>query len=143
MTLNTPAVVDRLNPPTMMPPLGNLYSQITIAPAGRQAFIAGQVALDRDGKLVGEGDHRQQAVQCFANLLAALEALNAQPDQVLRMGIFVAGHCPDTVEAIFSAGHEVFGSRWPVCASVMLGVQTLAMPAWLVEVDAVVAMPGP
>lgn len=140
MTTRTQATVDRVNPSTMMPPFGNLYSQIAIAPAGRQAFIAGQVALDREGRLVGAGDHRQQAVQCFINLRAAIEALDARPQQLLRMGIFVAGHRPELVEAIFSAGHEVFGSQWPVCASVMLGVQTLALPEWLVEVDGVVAL---
>jgi enamine deaminase RidA (YjgF/YER057c/UK114 family) len=130
-----------LNPPTLAPPIGSLYAQISIAPTGRLAFIAGQVALDVEGQLVGPGDYRLQALQCFRNIAAAIAAVGAKPDQVVRMTINVVNHHDELVEVVFQAGFEVFGDDWPRCASIFLGVQALGMRNWLIEIDAIVSLP--
>lgn len=132
-----------LNPQNLAPPISGLYAQISIAPSGPLAFIAGQVAFDRNGKFVGPNNHRQQAAQCFRNIAAALEALEAEPSQMVRMTINVVGHRNELVEPIFAAGREVFGDQWPVCASIFLGVQALGHTDWLVEVDGIVALSTP
>lgn len=132
--------VVHLNPPAMAEPLLPVYAQISIAPAGHLAFIAGQVAVDHYGQLVGKGDHRLQAIQCFQNILSALEALNASPEHMVRMTINVVQHRDDLVSVIFDAGREVFQDRWPVCASILLGVQALGHSDWLVEVDGIVSL---
>ncbi len=126
-----------INPPTLMPPLYGLYAQVTVAPAGRTAYIAGQVAFDEKGMFVGHGDHIEQACQVFLNLKHALDAAGAAPRQVVRMTINVVDHHFDLVPAIFGAGRDVFGDDWPVCASTFLGVHCLAHPDWLIEVDAI------
>lgn len=131
-----------LNPPTLASPIMNLYAQIAIVPTGRLAFIAGQVALDKRGELVGKGDYRLQALQCFRNIHAALEALHATPDQMARMTLNVVDHRAELLEVIFSAGREIFGDRWPVCASIFLGVQALGLPEWLIEIDGIVSLPA-
>ena len=127
------------NPLTIAPPLNDAYAQISIAPSGPLAFIAGQVAIDRAGQLVGPNDHALQAAQCFRNIADVLKALNAHPFQMVRMTINVVGHRDELVEPIFAAGQEVFGDHWPVCASIFLGVQALGHSDWLIEVDAIVA----
>lgn len=132
--------VRHMNPGTMAPPVGELISQISIAPAGRLAFVAGQVALDPTGKLVGTGDHAAQAEQCFRNLALALEALDAAPDQIVKMTIAVVDHHAGLVMPVFDAGRAVFGDRWPTTSSILLGVPALGLPEWLVEVDAIVAL---
>ncbi|MFV3126759.1 RidA family protein [Niveispirillum sp. KHB5.9] len=134
-------MIEKLNPATLAPPVMGLYAQIAIAPAGRLAFIAGQVALDADGNLVGAGSHEAQARQCFANIAAALAALGTGPERIVKMTINVAGHHPGLIAPLFGAGRDVFGDAWPVTASMLLGVQTLGLPEWLVEVDAVVSLP--
>jgi enamine deaminase RidA (YjgF/YER057c/UK114 family) len=131
-----------LNPPTLAPPIMPVYSQISIAPAGALAFIAGQVAIDRDGQLIGKNDHRLQSVQCFRNIAAALEALDAQPHQLVRMTINVVHHRDELASTIFEAGREVFQDQWPICASIFLGVQALGHSDWLVEVDGIVSLPA-
>ena len=57
----------------MHPPFG--YSHVVEVTAGRPVYIAGQVALDPTGALVGADDIRAQTRQVFDNLRAALEAV--------------------------------------------------------------------
>jgi enamine deaminase RidA (YjgF/YER057c/UK114 family) len=58
--------VERLNPGALAAPVMNLYSQLAVgSPGARLVAIAGQVALDSDGELVGTGDHGAQAEQVF------------------------------------------------------------------------------
>lgn len=132
--------MNSINPPGLAPPEKNIYSQISIAPAGRLAFIAGQVARDAKGNLVGAGNHRLQALQCFRNIATAIAALGAHPAQMVRMTFNVVGHRAGVVELIYDAGIEVFGDSFPACASTYRGVQALGMPEWLIEIDGIVAL---
>lgn len=65
-----------LNPDTLGKPLGQ-YSQIARVNASELLFIAGQLATDRDGEIVGAGDFEAQCVQVFANIEAALRSAGA------------------------------------------------------------------
>ncbi|WP_275791524.1 RidA family protein [Pararhizobium gei] len=134
-------MIRHLNPVSMPAPVAPLYAQISIAPAGALAFIAGQVAIDADGRLVGKDDHRLQAEQCFRNLRDAVDALGVGTEHVVRMGLHVVRHSNELVGSIFEAGHAVFGQGWPVCASLFLGVEALGHSDWLVEIDAIVSLP--
>ncbi len=69
--------IRRINPPELGSPPG--YSQIVEVRAARLIFIAGQTALDREGKVVGRGDFAAQAEQVFNNLRAALPPWAAMP----------------------------------------------------------------
>src|SRR5438552_854635 len=53
------------NPPTMHKPIG--YSHVAEVSEARLVFIAGQVALDANGALVGEGDYAKQVRHAFSN----------------------------------------------------------------------------
>ena len=55
------------------------YSQAVTVRSGRLVYVAGQVAMDPSGKLVGLGDFRAQTEQTFENLKAALAASGAAP----------------------------------------------------------------
>src|ERR1700750_1198514 len=65
-----------INPDSLGKPLGQ-YSHMTRVKASEFLFIAGQVAVDRDGKLVGGDDFDAQCVQTFANIGAALKSAGA------------------------------------------------------------------
>ncbi len=58
-----------LSPDTLAAPFG--YSHVVDSPAGRIVYISGQVPLDGDGQLVGEGDFQAQTRQVFENLRRA------------------------------------------------------------------------
>ncbi|MGH3157176.1 MAG: RidA family protein, partial [Streptosporangiaceae bacterium] len=66
---------DRLTEAEGVTPGPGYSHAVTVS--GRLAFVSGQVALDADGKLVGEGDLRAQAGQALSNLHGVLRALGA------------------------------------------------------------------
>lgn len=70
------AEIKIVNPETLGKPLGQ-YSQITRVKASEFIYIAGQVGVDKDGKLVGAGDFDAQCAQTFANIETALKSCGA------------------------------------------------------------------
>ncbi|MCQ1769102.1 RidA family protein [Neorhizobium galegae] len=134
--------METLNPPSLTGVFSHLIAQIAITPPGaRLAAISGQVAVDRSGQFVGGNDQAAQARQCFSNVLDALAAIKADPKDILQMKFYVVRHTPGLVPAIFGAGADIFGEKWPVCASTWIGVEALAMPEWLLEIEVLVALP--
>lgn len=132
--------VETLNPPGLLPPMNGLYAQIAIAGPGRLAFISGQAAYEPDGAFLGAGDYAVQARKAFENLKTAISAAGGRPENLVRMTIYVVDYELKLARDIFGAAREVFGDDWPVTSSVLLGVKALAMPEWLIEIDAIVAV---
>jgi enamine deaminase RidA (YjgF/YER057c/UK114 family) len=114
------------------------YTQVVVATGSRLVFVAGQVADDADGNLFGPGDLAVQARRAFANLGRALAAAGARPQQVARITIYVVGHRPEYLPLISEARIAVFGDHKP--ADTLLGVETLAEPGYLIEVEAVAVL---
>src|SRR5688572_14576407 len=110
------------------------YSHVIVAAGARLVFIAGQMSDDIDGNLVFPGDPAAQARQVFANLGRALAAAGARPDQVAKITIYVVGHRAEYLPIIEAARISVFGDHKPT--DTLLGVQPLAAPGYLIEVDA-------
>ena len=82
-----PAKTRFLNPDTLTKPPA--YSQVVeVTTPGRMVFISGQLGVGRDGKLV-PGDFRAQAVQTFENLKAALEAVGARFEHVVKINSYI------------------------------------------------------
>ena len=81
------ATVRFMNPHSLAQPVG--YSHVAEVRRGRTIYISGQVALDQDGNLVGEGDVEAQTRQVFANLQAALEAVGADFSAVVKLNYYV------------------------------------------------------
>jgi enamine deaminase RidA (YjgF/YER057c/UK114 family) len=104
------------------------YAQVIIATGSRLVFVAGQVADDANGNLVGPGNLAVQARQAFANLGHALDAAQARPDQVIRITIYVVHHQPEYLTVISEAPIAVFGHHKPT--DTLIGVETLGT-AWL------------
>ena len=60
-----------LTPTADAKPIGMYSAGFSVDPA-RLVFVAGQVAMDADGRVVGEGDVKAQAAQVYRNLAAVL-----------------------------------------------------------------------
>src|SRR5947208_13404323 len=82
-----PQGVRFLNPQTLSVPTG--YSHVAEVSSGRTVYIAGQVALDKSGNVVGKGDFAAQATQVFENLKFALGAVGATFDNVVKVNTYV------------------------------------------------------
>ena len=87
LPVDAPATARFLNPETMHRPTG--YTHVVEVTAGRPVYIAGQVALDPAGALVGPGDIRAQTHQVFDNLQAALQAVGAGFEQVVKLTYYL------------------------------------------------------
>jgi enamine deaminase RidA (YjgF/YER057c/UK114 family) len=76
-----------------------------------------------------------QARQAFGNVGRALAAAGARPEHVTKITIYVVHHRPEYLPIISEARIAVFGDHKP--ADTLVGVQTLAEPGYLIEVDAI------
>ena len=128
--------IQLINPADL--PAPKSYTQVAVATGSRVVFVAGQVANDAAGDLVGPGDLATQARQAFANVGRALAAAGARPDQVARITIYVVRYRPEYLPALSEARIAVFGDHKP--ADTLLGVEALAHPAFLIEVEAVAVL---
>jgi enamine deaminase RidA (YjgF/YER057c/UK114 family) len=125
--------LELINPDEL--PTPQSYTQVVAATGGRLVFVAGQVADDADGNLVAPGDLAGQARCAFANVGRALAAAGARADQVARITIYVVHHRPEFLADISVARTAVFGAHKP--ADTLVGVETLAEPGYLIEVEAI------
>jgi enamine deaminase RidA (YjgF/YER057c/UK114 family) len=113
-----------------------------VAVSGRLGFVSGQVAVDAAGDLVGAGDLAAQTAQALSNLHRILRALGADWPDVVRFGWYLldAGQ----VQVIRDVRDEVIRpalGQLPNPASTLIQVPALVRPGFLVEVEAVVALP--
>jgi enamine deaminase RidA (YjgF/YER057c/UK114 family) len=127
-----------LNPSTLPPAPG--YSQIVKVSGGTTIYVAGQVALDEQGQLVGEGDLEKQARHVFTNLVTALSEAGATTSDLVRIGIYVVDHDLDKLQLVRRVRDEVLYVD-PPPASTLLGVERLALPDFLIEADAIAVVP--
>jgi enamine deaminase RidA (YjgF/YER057c/UK114 family) len=129
-------IVDRLiEVPGVAP--GVRYAH-AVTTTGQLAFVAGQVAVAEDGSLVGEGSVRVQTEQALRNLGGVLTALGAGWSDVVRFGWYLLD--VSKLQDVRDARDAVLGDA-PTPASTLIQVAGLFRPGFLVEVDAVVALP--
>ena len=122
------------NPSSIHRPRG--YSHAIAVEGGRLIFVAGQVALDKDGNLVGKGDLRAQTDKALDNLIAALTAAGATPADVVKVNTYVVNYKPADYPIIREARARIFDAQSPP-ASTLLGVQALAVEELLIEIEAI------
>ncbi|MFC0526056.1 RidA family protein [Phytohabitans kaempferiae] len=132
--------ISRINPEGLHVTPG--YHHVTVVEAGRTAYLAGQCPLGPDGALVGAGNFYTQVDQVAANTLAALAAVGAGPEHVVRTVIYVVSG----EQAVLSLVWDRFlGSPLApafTTASTLLGVARLGFTGQLIELDVTAALPG-
>ncbi|HKA26444.1 MAG TPA: RidA family protein [Gaiellaceae bacterium] len=121
-----------LSPNTLSKPFG--YSHVVDSPAERIVYISGQVPLDSEGQLVGEGDFEAQTRQVFENLTHALEAAGASWSDVVKLNYFLTDVSRITV--VRSIRDEYVDTERPP-ASTLVQVSSLFRPEVMVEIEAV------
>ncbi|MEP6687902.1 MAG: RidA family protein [Gemmatimonadales bacterium] len=121
-----------INPPGLTRPSG--YTHVVVSSDGRTVYIAGQVAFDSAGQVVGLGDFRAQAAQVFSNLGRALASVGATFGDVMKTTTYITdvrnlGMLRD------ARGRYFDPARAP--ANTLIPVNTLARPELLLEIEAV------
>ncbi|MER5656903.1 RidA family protein [Streptomyces sp. NPDC002131] len=127
---------------TLMNPAGlpeiDVYRQVSVATGSRLVFVAGQVAWDAEGVIVGAGDLAAQVEQCYVNIATALAAAGGGFDDVVKLTVHVVDWTPDKMplllEGIARAGARLGAA--PVPPASLFGVAALDVPDHLVEIEA-------
>ena len=129
----------RSNPDTVAAPMGT-YSQAVRVETGDAVWIhvSGQIAIDRDGSLVGPGDIRAQTRQVFENLKAILEANGATFAAAVKIGTYLT--TLDGLTGMREVRSEYLTSEPP--ASTAVQVVALVVPDALIEIDLVAVVPA-
>lgn len=124
-----------INPESMYPSVHFGFSHATESTDGKLIHLAGQVAWNASGELIGEGDIEAQAKQALQNLKTVLAEVGATPADVVRLRTYIVNHKPEYLEPVCGAIAEFYGQEAPA-ANTLVGVQSLALPELLIEIEA-------
>lgn len=132
--MNTQSIREAVEVTGVAAPAGH-YSH-GIVSSGRLLFVAGQVALDQEGNLVGGDDAAAQARQVLTNLTRVVEEAGGRMEDVARTTLYLTRL--EDRGPVGEVRKEFFPS--PAPANTLLVVSSLASPEFLVEIDAIVAL---
>ena len=127
----------RVNPAELARPRG--FSHAVVTDHHRTVYLAGQTALDAQGKIVGDGV-AEQFEQALSNLLAALVAAGGTGDDLVTVTIYIVdiddyrAHAPE----IGAVWRRLAGSTYPAMAAI--GVSRLWDAEALVEIQGIAAL---
>ncbi|MDT8377390.1 MAG: RidA family protein [Desulfotignum sp.] len=108
-----------------------------VAKVGDTVYIAGQIALDHSGHLVGKGDIEAQSQQTYANLAAILRELGADLDAIVKMTTYLTDR--NHLDGFRRVRNRVLCDPFP--PNTLLFIDGLAEPDYLIEIEAIAVLP--
>ena len=112
------------------------YSHVVTAAGARTIYISGQVSVDEEGRIVGEGDLAAQTTQVMQNLGLALKAADATYADIVKITTFVVNYKP-LLRPVIGKARSIYNKNKKPPTSTLVGVTALAAPEWLIEIEAV------
>lgn len=100
---------------------------------GNQVFLSGQASINELGEIVGEGDVWAQMQQAMSNIERALNAAGSGIDRIFKITIYLTDM--SNFDKVLKLRAKYFSAPWP--ADTTVGVQSLALPELLVELDVI------
>jgi enamine deaminase RidA (YjgF/YER057c/UK114 family) len=132
--------ISAVRPRTLPKPAGFSYGYEV--KSGRLVFVAGQIAVDADGRIVGHGDLIAQFRQTCANIHAVLSAAGGDMTDVVKLTIYVldVADYKKNLKGIGDVYREYFGKHFP--AMTLVGARDLfdAADGALIEIEGVAAL---
>lgn len=135
-------MVEILNPKTMHVPVGEAYGHVSKAKPKTIIYVAGQVPVDDNGKIVGMDEDRGlarmeiQSKQVFENLTKALEAAGAKPSDVIKTNTYVTDMEVDA--PYVELRKKYFKGKIP--PGTLVEVKRLYRKGFMIEMEAVAAL---
>jgi 2-iminobutanoate/2-iminopropanoate deaminase len=120
-----------------LPKPSGVWSNTIVTEPGRMVFIAGLVARDAAGKMVGVGDMAAQTRQTCENLKRAIEAAGGSLADLVRVDVYVSDI--SQFDAIHRVRREFFPVDPPV--STMVEISRFVSPDALIEINAIAVLP--
>jgi enamine deaminase RidA (YjgF/YER057c/UK114 family) len=125
-----------LNPDTLFPSVQHGFSQIVKVRGGTTVFISGQTAWDAQKRLVGGVSLVEQTRQALRNIRIAVEAAGGDLTDVVSLRIYVVNYKREDAGPIGELFREFFPGEHPP-ASTWIGVSSLAVEDFMVEIEAI------
>ena len=117
------------------------FAQVVAAEGKKLVFCAGQTAWDKDNNLIGGDDLGKQMEKTLENIGIALAEAGATMKDVCRLTIYIVNYNPDMLDTIAGALAQFF-DKDALPANTLLGIQALALPDFLVEMEATAVVDG-
>lgn len=127
-----------ISPNTLFPTADLAFSHAAISEGKKLVQISGQVAIDKDMNFIGVGDFPAQVAAALDNLGSALEAAGAARTDVSSTRILMVNYTQEYMEPLIAGLTGFFGDHRP--ASTWIGVQALAMPELMIEIEALAVL---
>ena len=124
--------IQRINPSGVHKPTG--YTHVVKISGGDLLMISGQVAIDTDGNLVGEGDLAAQTTQVYENIKAILASFKADFTSIVKLNTYIVNYKAEDRTILVDVRNRYIDPEHPP-ASTLIGVQALAMPHFMIEVE--------
>ena len=133
-----PKLTQPINPPSLPKPAG--FAHGLEVQGGKTVYMAGQVAMDKDGQVVGKGDLVAQFRQVCENLKAVVTARGGQLDDVLKLTMYVLSKSEYKARTreIGVVYREYFGRHYP--AMTLVEVRGLYDDDCLIEIEGVAVL---
>jgi len=130
-----PKVMQPVNPPSLPTPAG--YAHGWEVQGGKTVYIAGQVAIDKAGHVVGKGDLVGQFRQVCENLKAVVVARAGQMKDIVKLTIYVLSKTEYKAlgREIGAVYREYFGRHYP--AMTLVEVRGLYNDDCLIEIEGI------
>ena len=130
-----------LTDPQRLPKV-DFHRQVSIATGSRLVFMAGQVAWDADGALVGEGDLAAQVEQAYLNIGATIAELGGSFDDIAKVTIYVVDWTIDKMPLVQEGRARACAKLGvdTLAPGTLIGVAALFVPEHLVEVEAIAVL---
>ena len=136
-----PVKIERTQPPGVnvrMQQGKPAYSHVVSVSGGRTVYIAGQLARDLEGNIVGPGDMRAQMEQTFKNLDACLKVAGATWADVVKTNTYVTDY--EAFAKHSDVRMRYFGVASPTSTTVQ--ISRLAQPEAMVEIEMIAVVEG-
>ena len=104
----------------------------SVEDAQKVIFVSGQAAISSEGAVVGEGDFEAQTHQVFENLRTVLNTAGADFDAIVKITVYLTDISQLPKFGQIKAGYI----KGPQPASTAVGVNALALPGMMIEVEA-------
>lgn len=126
---------ENVNPEALYASVQMGYSHAVKSTGKVTIHCSGQVAWDKENNIVGAGDIASQTQQVLENLRVVLHEAGAQVSDIVRLRTYVVDHNPTLLEPIGKEIGKFYGDTVPA-ANTLIGVQALALPEFLIEIEA-------
>jgi enamine deaminase RidA (YjgF/YER057c/UK114 family) len=119
-------------------PRPGTYTPVVTVRGGKLIHISGQVPVDERGQLVGGEDLKAQTEQVYRNLGLALKGAGATFQDVVKITTYIVNYKPEDRSVMHEVRSRHFSKDAPP-ASTLVGVQSLALADYRVEIEAIAA----